>query len=145
MNLKFWKKKESSFEPLDTKSFDASLGNTLDNPLNQPSGFPSSLPGSTFSPERADPFAPSAFGQPTNPGFSRPQFPEGSPFPQQPLALQPAPGHDRDTELIIAKLDAIKSELDSLHQRLIRLENQINVQQSQQDILQRSKRYANVY
>lgn len=77
-----------------------------------------------------------------NPSFSDPAFnpqpfaqqnyPQSTPFPGRPppqAAFQPvqeqheAPAiHPRDVELILAKLDAIKSEMDALHQRVRKIE-----------------------
>ena len=38
-------------------------------------------------------------------------------------------GRDRDIELILAKLDAIKAELDSVHQRIRKIEQTTEPQQ----------------
>lgn len=75
---------------------------------------------------------------------SYPQYPQSStPFPGSAAARQqiqqeqyPEQGrdaaiHPRDVELILAKLDGIKSELDALHQRVRKLE-QIADRQAEQ-------------
>jgi hypothetical protein len=63
--------------------------------------------------------------------FAYQQYPQSTPFPgsahqvQQEQFVEPVHDqavHPRDVELILAKLDAIKSELDSLHQRVRKLE-----------------------
>ena len=105
----------------------------------------------------SDPHAPNAFAGQEMPHLSTPQYPGGSPvpgtagyrqtpggypaqqpYPQQqfPQAQQVPPGQygdydeSRDVELILAKLDAIKAELDSVHQRVRKLEQFVDAQQS---------------
>lgn len=67
-------------------------------------------------------------------------FPGSVPFQQQQYAQQYPQGpqgqvqdslHVRDTELILAKLDGIKSELDALHQRVRKIEQYYDAQTAQ--------------
>lgn len=123
--LKFWNKPE---EPLaNQESF---------LPQAEPMYAPSQDP---FASGNRDPLS----NQPFSPSDSRPQsfdqrsaqYPVGVPFPgstpqvpqqqwEAPVAQQDvAVGlSGREVELILAKLDAIRSEIDSLHQRIRRIE-----------------------
>jgi hypothetical protein len=73
-----------------------------------------------------DPFAQQSFQQ----------YPPSTPFPGSPKTEQYAEHtehsiHPRDVELILAKLDSIKSELDALHLRVRKIEQATEVQQTQ--------------
>jgi hypothetical protein len=109
--LQFWKKDEAIGDPGEAPApYD--LGMQHADPLQQ-----------------GDPFAQQ---QETAPNFSTPNYPQGSTFPgrmqvpQQPVMQAEVPPdhsiHPRDIELILAKLDAIKSEMDALHQRVRKIE-----------------------
>ncbi len=110
--LKFWKK-------------DDDLGFSSDNDLGlSDSGVPS-----YSSESEHDPMSHPDFQQPQQ------QYPEPASFPgqQQPEQYdvhEQAIG-SRDVELILAKLDMIKSELDSLHQRVRKIEQATETQQQQ--------------
>jgi hypothetical protein len=73
-----------------------------------------------FTPATNDPFT-----------SASPQYPQpaafpgtGSRQPQQSQYEEPSV-HPRDVELILAKLDAIKSEMDALHQRVRKIEQSV--------------------
>ena len=62
------------------------------------------------------------------------QYPTAAPFPgtqRQEQYVEQEAIHPRDIELILAKLDAIKSELDAIHQRVRKLEQVADNQQQQ--------------
>lgn len=124
INLKFWKKKdnEASVDPFAGGGSNLGLNQPnlgLDNqdPGLAPQG-KEGMPGSTPPPldKSFDQFG--GTGSQDAASFQPPQ--EQS-FPQQasPKALQ---DNKKDFDLVLAKLDSIKSELDSIHQRLQRLE-----------------------
>lgn len=100
-SLKFWKKED----PLTDTSFD--LGR---------------MPSDPFPTQQASPA--DAFSQ-INQQMDK-QFPPGPSFQSAPSQQwQPEQGitmTHRDVELILAKLDAIRSELDALHQRVRKIE-----------------------
>jgi hypothetical protein len=111
--IQFWKKEEPIADPGEAPSpYD--LGVTHSDPL-----------------QHEDPFAQQ---HEAAPNFSTPAYPQGSTFPgrmqvppqaqmQVPVDAAPDPSiHPRDIELILAKLDAIKSEMDALHQRVRKIE-----------------------
>jgi hypothetical protein len=121
--LQFWKKDDEFASPTEAPhTFD--LGSSTD-------------PLQTHDPLQSNPFqTQQSFEQQ---GFSQQpssfaQYPQGTAFPgrQQPAPVpeqyqehQDQGIHPRDVELILAKLDAIKSELDALHQRVRKIE-QVN-------------------
>ena len=77
-------------------------------------------------------------GPPAYPSYPAPAAFPGSQSRQMPQEQYPE--HDnqatavqsRDVELILAKLDAVKSELDALHQRVRKIEQFTDAQQQQQ-------------
>ena len=81
------------------------------------------------------PFGQQAYPQESSFSQASAQYPPTTPFPgtaqapQQQFATQDL--HPRDIELILAKLDAIKSELDALHQRIRKIEQVGDQQQAQ--------------
>jgi len=97
--LKFWRREE--FQPLQGPAPDQP--SRLD-PLQ------SQEPGSDAA---SDPFA----------QLHTPNYPQPFLGGQQPA--HPTEPRDRDTELILAKLDAIKSDLDAISQRLRTVEQSV--------------------
>lgn len=108
------------------------------DPFSQPMGDPS-MPQQPH----AQPYEP--MGAPAGGvDFSNPDINSvtGSPKPrereqdgfmpsQQPMGSTAGAGHmEKDLQIIIAKLDAVKSELDSLHQRVQRIERIAEADQS---------------
>lgn len=139
--LQFWKRDDDFSTPsAEPPAYD--LGAQHTDPLQQPD------PMAHHDPfQQADPFG-QQFGsqaQPAGQFGSQPQFTSqqyanaqfpGSqqvrPVPEQ-YHEQADPGvHQRDVELILAKLDAIKSELDALHQRVRKIEQAADQTQSNQ-------------
>ena len=127
--LKFWKKDDfSSFS--DEPSLSDDPMTRQHDPLQQSDPYTSTTPtipgqgdfgsydqGSSFSPTTQ----PGMMGTPhddmgTSP-FTQPDVQGHQDYPD---------GRDRDMELVLAKLDAIKSELDSLHQRVRKIEQTSN-------------------
>ncbi|MDD9952821.1 MAG: hypothetical protein OXR66_00630 [Candidatus Woesearchaeota archaeon] len=131
--LKFWQ----SDKPV--------LGSAPDPlaPSSDPMQIPDPLAGSSDPLATADPLQSThsytggadPLGDPQSgmsaPGQSRrdkPVIPEAYPsqatFPDGTLGAQELPEpRERDAELVLAKLDAIKAELDALHQRIRKIEN----------------------
>jgi hypothetical protein len=87
--------------------------------------------------EHTDPFqahdpSPGQYPMQSSPFQSMPQqqsqsYPASTPFPGTAQSVpqhyeEKDPVHPRDIELILAKLDAIKSEMDALHQRIRKIE-----------------------
>ncbi len=111
--LKFWKREE--FQPMP------------DTPAQDPYGGPQEDPFANRDPMSTQFGAPQEQQEPF-PQMRTPAYPQSSPFPggqsvqQQSYAPQQEPPRDRDTELILARLDAIKSDLDAITQRLRILE-----------------------
>lgn len=115
------------------------------------------LSGQGMGMSGADPLSesasqPSSFGDPMGSSFQADPSLQSNPPPTQsayPSAAVPIPGQNRgmlgdahshydddapsrDVELILAKLDAIKAELDSVHQRVKKLEAASDAQHQQQ-------------
>lgn len=134
MNLKFWKKKDDLGLPGGN---DLGLGGMpSDDPgFGQPPGM--DMPSESPMPDSLTPSS-QGFGHQATPNLSHHQ--ENPQF-QQAMPVQEKDG--RETELILAKLDSIKSELDSINQRLMRLER--IAESSGSDVPQPSKRYARIY
>ncbi|RJQ15861.1 hypothetical protein C4573_06950 [Candidatus Woesearchaeota archaeon] len=132
MNLKFWKKKDS----LDlTKD---SLGLPETPSFNQDFGFPDS--NQQFQ----------SFQQPLQQPMMDP-LRDASPmrevnrFSPQPVPQQQNDSVQKDMELIIAKIDAIKSELDSIHQRVMKIEKVLDSGPWEPSMQKNIKRYASEY
>ena len=122
--IKFWKKDDFSVDlgkPADQPpSYD--LGGQQYDPLHNPD--PLQHSGQMGQPDTFNP-------EGTSPTFAPQNYPQSTPFPGSIASRQMEsqyPEHQeqgiqqRDVELILAKLDAIKSELDALHQRVRKLE-----------------------
>jgi hypothetical protein len=122
--VKFWKRDDfSSDRPSDPQPYD--------------------LGAQQFDPSRSDPMMqqpdmnPDSFPQ----QFSQQSYPQSQPFPGSLSSRQQVPQvdqyavdsgiHQRDVELILAKLDAIKSDLDALHQRVRKIEQATDNQPQQ--------------
>jgi hypothetical protein len=109
--MKFWDKKEPEVPAYDLGA--QSMGSMEPHPLEQPG---------------QESFNPQGFQQ-----QSYPQYPSATPFPGSPepehISTHDQTVHPRDIELILAKLDAIKAELDSLHQRVRKIEQVTEPQQ----------------
>ncbi|MBR9700811.1 hypothetical protein GOV11_03015 [Candidatus Woesearchaeota archaeon] len=136
--LKFWKKDEdldlggdpfSSGTPpmsMDGLGQPDTLGTTQNDPfqasldrINQGMG------GQPYS----ESLGSASFDQPFQ--DQQEQYPGHAPIPGSEQVHEPEPvGRDKDTELILAKLDMIKSELDSLHQRVRKIEQATEKKQS---------------
>jgi len=112
--VKFWKRDD----------FSSDLGKGADQP-----------PSFDLGTGRFDPSAPDPMHQDATPDgfpqqFAQQSYPQSTPFPgslqprqQQQVEQYQEPGvSQRDVELILAKLDAIKSDLDALHQRVRKIE-----------------------
>ncbi|MBR9703378.1 hypothetical protein GOV10_05035, partial [Candidatus Woesearchaeota archaeon] len=118
-------------DPLSGQGTGMSGADPLSESASQPSSFGDPM-GSSF---QADP----SLGQ-SNPSATQSAYPSAAvPIPGQNRGMPVgAPGHyddeapSRDVELILAKLDAIKAELDSVHQRVKKLEASSDAQQQQQ-------------
>ena len=117
--LKFWKKEESSF---DNPQFQDAP------PLSQPqAGFnPPNLggPGASLEPDFREPAEPQSRGVPP---LGQPQFGDRSqsfsqPSFSQPSFNQPPQSQDQQFQLISAKLDTIKAQLETVLNRLDNLE-----------------------
>lgn len=130
---KFKKKENNPFDSSLDKSQDP-FTNTQNNSLPQDpfaNTEDNSLPKETYS----DPFSHDIFNenstqqyptqQPQFPGNQQPAYPN---TPQYHEDVAPS----RDVELILAKLDAIKAELDSVHQRVRKLESAHDAKHPQQ-------------
>ena len=112
--VKFWKRDE----------FSNDLGKAPDQPT------PYDLGTARFDPAAPDPMHHDANPESFPQQFSQQSYPQSTPFPgslqarAQPQVEQyQEPGvSQRDVELILAKLDAIKSDLDALHQRVRKIE-----------------------
>jgi hypothetical protein len=132
INLKFWKKKDDlglqDFKPIDPLG-----GNDL--------GLPKQDFGVTNP--TADNFQLSqGFQQPQAQPFQ--QFQQQAPQ-QQFQQPQSFPSNNaRDLDLVLAKLDAIKAEIDSLHQRIMRIER-IAELSSEPTSQQAMRKYAREY
>ena len=92
---------------------DMGYGNPMDAPLGSPSGSmqqqgPPQMPPGNYSPEAM--------------GFERVQGPSSSSYSGSSHQSVAEINIGKDLELISAKLDAIKAEMDSMSQRLKRLE-----------------------
>jgi hypothetical protein len=79
----------------------------------QSTPFPGRQPSQPMQQPFSQPFAQQNYPQSQQNAFS--PSPEHAEPPQSPI-------HPRDVELILAKLDAIKSEMDALHQRVRKIE-----------------------
>jgi hypothetical protein len=112
MKLKFWEKDEP-FQADPATNTDPLGSNPYDTNMGQP----------------AQPAPPPQFSQPQS--FSpQPDFAnQGQKF-HEPIQNNSGSSIEKDISLILAKLDAIKSELDSIHQRVQNLERQ-NTQKPQ--------------
>ena len=133
--VKFWKRDD----PGRDLSYDLGAQNFGTQDPNQQLGQfnPDPMPGSSHGTQFPDQGGQEQSASPDR--YPMPQYPASVPFPgsQQvsPQAREEAI-HPRDVELILAKLDAIKSELDALHQRVRKIE-----QTSDQDQLAARRRY----
>lgn len=80
-------------------------------------------PSSSWAEHPTASIYPSAPGTPASANFNPPPFGrEQSPPPFNPQQ-GPPPGPDaKDVQIIIAKLDAIRAEMDSMNQRIIKIE-----------------------
>lgn len=114
-NLKFWKRKDEPFP----ENFGTPQWNAQPMAQEAPQGFSPEQPqqfGQTPGFESAGPqttFAPQGGLVPTPPTFPT----------QQPLPASPAPeGHSHELEIISAKLDTIKAQLENVSTRLSHLE-----------------------
>jgi hypothetical protein len=120
--LKFWKKQDDLFSEPNPSV----LGNESSSSFSDPYGG-SSTQSSQDQLSSQDPYG-SVEQQDPYGSTSEQQYPGHSPFPgqepmqQQHVVQESSFGDGRDVELILAKLDMIKSELDSLHQRVRRIE-----------------------
>jgi hypothetical protein len=128
--VKFWRKEETPQQepaPYDLGS-PQRFGDPTNPMMTDPSGFPQTptpqqFGGQQFGQQQFD------FGQEQQPEQTGPQgyaqYPASQPFPgtgPQAVPEERETVHPRDIELVLAKLDAIKSELDALHQRVRRIE-----------------------
>lgn len=98
--LKFWKHEE--FQPMT---------DTPTDPMGQ-----RFEPFTQTDPLAQDAQQPDPYGQLRTPNYPQAQAFPGSAQPQ--AYQQPSHPRDPDTELILARLDAIKSDLDAITQRL---------------------------
>lgn len=111
----------------------------LDEGFHDDGGFPQDPLGAPQAPPQQS-FAPSRFDT-TNPdmnsqlGIPKPRDPYEREQQQPQQQFQPAQqsntGIEKDLQIILAKLDAIKSELDSLHQRVQKIERIAEADQAQ--------------
>jgi hypothetical protein len=122
--VKFWKKDDFTLD--------------MGKPADQPPQY--DLGAQRFENPQYDPLAPQQeqFGHEAQGSPSYQQYPVNSsfpgaaqvrhtetmptPVPEQVGMVRDQAVHPRDVELILAKLDAIKSEMDALHQRVRKIE-----------------------
>jgi hypothetical protein len=135
--LAFWKKDD------EDASFDSQFGSQFQQPFPSQQAFPSqqqifpeNQPGfqDQFGKNQASPFSSDIF----NP---RQDFPraENSPFASrqmnEPSSLTPQMPHSsslqKDMEIISAKLDALRSTLESMNQRIVNIERIANQETDQ--------------
>lgn len=122
--LKFWKRDSDEFGVGDDWSAGNPSGGSDDwtNPGQQ---FPEKEGPAEPSPEQSyqqrsyPDHTPFPGQQPAAPGYGQDNYAESSRDPPRETGSQL---QNRDVELILAKLDMIKSELDSLHQRVRKIE-----------------------
>lgn len=125
--LKFWKKEESSdlsAPEFSRPEFAQPEQQGMPSNMDQ-MGLPRSVPGLNEPPaETSSPFAqpPQSFGQMQQPQFAQQQFGQ--------QAVQPSA--DQQLQLISSKLDTIKAQLETVLQRLDRLERKEDLSPYQQ-------------
>lgn len=107
--LKFWKKDD-----------DFSMGEDFSAPKGMPEEFNTAEP--SFSQHSTE--EPSFSQQPSYDHFDKGPLPGTEQYAWKHQEQEQAAPKDREMELILAKLDAIKSELDSMHQRIRNIEQQ---------------------
>ena len=115
----------SNNQSFDNSSFDNNQGQ---DPFNDPFGADLSRQYDAHKQQTAAP----AYPQENNPSFQERSFgnPMSAPLPEpSPTQSTHPPSDRRDIELVLAKLDAIKSELDSVHQRVRTMEQAMGVQE----------------
>lgn len=141
--VKFWKREEEPANAppeydLGAQQFDAN--NPMGMPMTSPDPLAQHDPlGASMSQQGDQMFA--ASQQPYPQQYPQQGYPGGAPFPGSPQQAYPGqvPAqeppdqivHPRDIELILAKLDSIKSEIDALHQRVRKIEQYYDAQTQQ--------------
>jgi len=147
INLKFWKKKD---EDLGLDNLDKGLPGMGDTPTPPDIGFENNQGfdqpnlGLENSPTGLEPKKNDFSG---NPDFSQPT--QNHPFSpdhnQQPSqGFQQPNNNSKDFDIVISRLDAIKSQLESMNQRLLRLEMMAE-KSSHDEMPARTRRYAREY
>lgn len=142
VNLKFWQKKDKGFG-LDEdfpSSRDIAAPHDLGLPLGD-LGFQGPMDsniGKGFDQQHI----PGQFTSPPDFGQQQVQQRQNT-FQQQPIHPEQHQGNNRDLDLVLAKLDAIKSELNAINQRLLRLE--IVSEQKQEPSQYSIRKYAREY
>ncbi len=134
INLKFWKKKDDLGLGADEPGME-------DTPMPPDLGLGQNPPGFGAG-EFAEPFPEKNIHQPNS------NFPKEQPFTpdfnQPPRHEYSQQSNAKDFEVVIARLDAVKSQLESINQRLMRLE-MLAERSSDQENPRIARRYAREY
>ena len=120
--LQFWKKEEEYAQAPDYDLGAQKFETQITDPLTQ---------DPTMNEQAPDQTTPGQYPMATSYPASSP-FPGRQSYPQsvpQEIPQEQPAVHPRDVELILAKLDAIKSEMDALHQRVKKIEQATEPQQ----------------
>ena len=138
INLKFWKSKEpEQLEPMADPMSNPSPGlpdqnlglNEPDMGLGKGPDFPDHPGPAPVDPLSGPPGGAQQFSQPAS----------------QPSPQYQAPDPKKDFDLIIAKLDMIKAELDAMNQRILKIEHLADRARSSEATPTPMRRYAREY